>query len=293
MSGIGTRPTAGQIPVAANRQALADALLGIPSRIGRAFTNMAQQGLAANERFMQGEGANQPFLPSMDSGGRLGELASFITSNMAMGGPAGTLGAGPSMARKASALPMDEASRMARAAKQGYHTDLYHGTGSDISAFERGRRGLYATDRPEIADIYARMSEPGIGRDVRAEIANAGPNVMPLKLRGDVLEISDMGPTGNGWSTDNLAAALGVDMGGGRMRHRDLMNIAKERGYTAVKIKDMQDLGGQQDQWSILDPAAIRSRFAAFDPAKRNSTDLLASYGPNPLSAALYGQPQE
>lgn len=176
-----------------------------------------------------------------------------------------------------NALPMDEASRMARAAEQGYHTDLYHGTGSDIREFERGRRGLYATDRPNIADIYAKASDPSVGKDVRAQIADAGPNIMPLKLRGKVLEISDIGPTGNGWSTDNLAAALGVDMSGGRVRYRDLMDIAKERGYSAVKIKDMQDLGGQQDQWSILDPSALRSRFAAFDPSKIKSKDLLAS----------------
>ena len=310
MSGFGSRPTAAPIPVDANRQALAQALLGLPARVGQAFTGMAQSGLAANEAFMQGRGQDgedlyaRPFLPGADTGGRVGALASFVGSNMAMGGPAGSLGAGISTegraskaagiaSRVASALPMDEASRMARAAEQGYHTDLYHGTGSDISAFERGRRGLYATDRPEIADIYAKSSDPSIGRDVRAQVADAGPNVMPIKLRGDVLEISDIGPTGNGWTTDNLAAFLGVDMSGGRVRYRDLLNAAKERGYSAVKIKDMLDLGGKQDQWSILDPSALRSRFAAFDPARRNEADLLASYGPNPLAAALYGQPQE
>lgn len=100
MSGFGSRPTAGLIPVADNRRALADALMGIPARIGGAFTNMATQGLQANERFMSGEGANQPFLPSMDSGGRVGELASFLSSNMAMGGPAGSLGAGPSIPKR-------------------------------------------------------------------------------------------------------------------------------------------------------------------------------------------------
>ena len=300
MSGFGSRPTAAPVPVDANRRALADALLGLPARVGQAFTGMANAGLQANEAFLQGRGTDgedlyaRPLLPGADTGGRLGALASFIGSNMAMGGPAGSLGAGPSLARTANALPMDEASRRARATEQGYHTDLYHGTGSDISAFERGRRGLYATDRPEIADIYASASDPSIGRDVRAQVADAGPNVMPLKLRGNVLEISDIGPTGNGWTTDNLAAFLGVDMSGGRVRYRDLLNAAKERGYSAVKIKDMLDLGGKQDQWSILDPAALRSRFAAFDPARRNEADLLASYGPNPLAAALAStQPQE
>jgi hypothetical protein len=106
MSGFGSRPTAGQIPVADNRRALADALMGIPSRIGGAFTGMARQGLQSNEQFLQGRGQNgedlyaQPFMPSLESGGRLGALSGFLTSNMALGGPAGSLGAGPSMFKK-------------------------------------------------------------------------------------------------------------------------------------------------------------------------------------------------
>jgi hypothetical protein len=193
--------------------------------------------------------------------------------------PAGALASG--LARNAAELPMDEASRMARAAE--YHTDLYHGTGSDISAFTRGRRGLWATDDPNIANIYAKFSDPAVGRDVRAQAATAYPNVMPLKLRGKVLTISDQKPGtsgGNGgWSKDNLARALGMDpdkLPPGT-RYSDLMNEAKNRGYSAVKIEGMSDLGGDmQTQWSILDPSAVRSRFAAFDPAKRDSADLLA-----------------
>ena len=54
-------------------------------------------------------------------------------------------------------------------------------------------------------------------------------------------------------------------------------DLAKSRGYSAVKIEGMSDLGGDmQTQWSILDPSAVRSRFAAFDPAKKDSADLLA-----------------
>jgi len=99
MSGYGTRPTRGLLDVDANRRRLADALLGIPERVGGAFTGMAQQGLLANERFMSGEGSDQQFLPTMDSGGRAGALASFLMNNMAMGGPAGSLGAGPSFGK--------------------------------------------------------------------------------------------------------------------------------------------------------------------------------------------------
>lgn len=220
----------------------------------------------------------------------LGALMGMPAAGVA---PAGAVASG---AVRRAALPMDEASRMARAAE--YHTDLYHGTGADISAFTRGRRGLWATDDPNIANIYAKFSDPAVGRDVRAQAATDGPNVMPLKLRGKVLTISDQKPGtsgGNGgWSTDNLARALGMDpdkLPPGT-RYRDLMNEAKDRGYSAVKIEGMSDLGGDmQTQWSILDPSSVRSRFAAFDPAKKDSTDLLASRSPGyPLAGQ---QPQD
>ena len=106
MSGFGSRPTAAPVPVDANRQALAQALLGLPARVGQAFTGMANAGLQANEAFLQGRGTDgedvlaRPLLPGADTGGRLGALASFIGSNMAMGGPAGSLGAGPSMPKR-------------------------------------------------------------------------------------------------------------------------------------------------------------------------------------------------
>ena len=105
MSGFGSRPTAAPIPVDANRQALAQALLGLPARVGQAFTGMAQSGLAANEAFMQGRGQDgedlyaRPFLPNAETGGRIGALSGFLMDNMAMGGPAGSLGAGPTMRR--------------------------------------------------------------------------------------------------------------------------------------------------------------------------------------------------
>lgn len=186
-------------------------------------------------------------------------------------------------------LPMDELSRLSRAKDMGFHTDLFHGTGSDITEFVPQRRGLYLTDQPEIANIYANSASKGSSTSVRAATADAGPNVMPLKLRGEVLEISDLGPDGShGWSSDNLANALGVrleDYAAGT-RMRDMNNIARERGYSAIKVADMMDLGGIQSQWKLLDPTAVRSRFARFDPDQINSADILSM---NPVTATIPG----
>src|SRR5262245_10550104 len=56
-------------------------------------------------------------------------------------------------------LPMDLASRMARAREMGFDTDrtLYHGTSSTFDEFNPGNRSIYLTDKPEIADIYANV----------------------------------------------------------------------------------------------------------------------------------------
>lgn len=208
--------------------------------------------------------------------------------------PRGALAMGGS--NRINNLAMDETSRMARAKDMGFHTDLFHGTASDISAFEPRRRGLYLTDNPDIADIYAQSAGNSAVKNIRAEVSNAGPNIMPLKLRGNVLEVTDLGPDmSHGWSSDNLAAALGVKLEDFPVgtRARDIDALAAQRGYTAIKTKDMLDLGGEQSQWRILDPSAVRSRFAVFDPAQKNSTNLLSINPPTSAIPALFNQYQQ
>lgn len=209
--------------------------------------------------------------------------------------PKGAIGMGGSRLNNAG-LAMDEASRMARAKDMGFHTDLFHGTASDISAFEPRRRGLYMTDRPDIADIYAQSAGNSTVKNIRSEVSNAGPNIMPLKLRGEVLEVSDLGPDmSHGWSSDNLAAALNVKLDDFPVgtRARDMDNLAKQKGYTAIKIKDMLDLGGEQSQWRVLDPSAVRSKFAVFDPTQKNSTNLLSMNPATSAIPALFNQYQQ
>jgi hypothetical protein len=277
--------------------------MGIPSRVGNAFTGMATQGLQANERFMQGEGANQPFLPSMESGGRLGELASFITSNMAMGGPAGALGAGPSMARKVNALPTDDAA----AFKARFDKDVYHGTGANVGAFDRRGEGgaVFVSPDPALASQYADGWQTGI-----ASGQGQSPNVMPLKLDSvgryhgsapvDVETANRMIDAAVSKSSPLIRDAIKQDALAaiGERPTVDSVYSAIERATQASPGEIMAAYGFRSidsgyPEIKVLDPSALRSRFAAFDPAKGNSADLLASYGPNPLAAALYSQPQE
>ena len=316
MSGFGTRPTAAPVPVDANRQALAQALLGLPARVGQSFQNMANAGLLANEAFLQGRGTDgedmlaRPFLPSTDTGGRLGALASFLNSNMALGGPAGSLGAGIStegrgttaanvVARAANVAPMDEAHRIAqmnaakpvsqgglglppnntaadRAAAMGNTTPGFHympepmrGVGFDPARVAKNDYGTIGQG------VYIDPS-PG------ASYSNAMATFLPTESGGNIIPV--LVRTGNMMDASELPAIYSAE------RSRAVTEGLKNRGVDSV----MSVVDGVPNELMVIDPRNIRSRFAAFDPARRNEADLLASYGPNPLAGALLGyQPQE
>ncbi len=189
------------------------------------------------------------------------------------------------------ALPMDKASRMARATKQGFTVDAYHGTTSNFDQFERidgGNQygeGFYFAPTPESASRYAsgdvnRITPQG----------NAGPNVMPVKLalnkpfnrremldratinkieravneanpgyfkRGELASNFDRAYPPNG---DNVLQATG-------MNPDEANAVLQQIGFDGINDGQM---------YVVFDPANIRSRFAAFDPAKRNSKNLMA-----------------
>jgi len=159
-----------------------------------------------------------------------------------------------------------------RARALGFNLDekLYHGTNSEFPAFERNPRygaGTYATEDPEIANIYAESE--------RRE-GNAAPNVLPIVARGKKLKVSDLNPddpSSGGWFRDNMAKATGMPM------TRRMVEQLPRYGYDRLEINDMSDLGGIQTQHMFPDPSVIRSRFAAFDPHRVNENDLLAARG--------------
>ena len=218
-----------------------------------------------------------------------------------VGAPAGAfkaMAAAPLIAKALRAAPREEAletarknavkmlglpennTPMDRAKAMGFKEGIYHGGPNDFSAFKvSDRSNVYATDEPRIADIYANAT----GRHRGLREVNAGPNVMPLMYRGKLIEVSDQGPSGGGWVTDNLAAALGTEP------KRNLYKEVPSKGYSGVKINEMDDLGGRQSQYVFPEPTVLRSRFAAFDPARVNENDLLGRADPKLLAAIAAG----
>lgn len=184
-------------------------------------------------------------------------------------------------ASAAHALPMDEASRMQRAKDLGYTVDAYHGTApspqwntlkeldqqiDNYAGFNAFNGGSYFATNPAYASGFAdaQAAERAFGN---------GANVMPVKLK--VKNPYDARDDADFWK--KLRAS--PDAVGGPIR---------EAGHDSILMRetDRPDMIG--DVYYVFDPSNIRSRFAAFDPAKTDSADLLASYANmGPLANSL------
>lgn len=210
------------------------------------------------------------------------------------------------VAKKVDDLPMDTASRMKRAEEMGFDTDVFHGTASDVKGFAKERLGavtkargaknaVWLSDSPKTASGYAEHAETeqitklidasqaaerrgdwDAAHDlmVKAEAlesagGNGGANVIPAKIRGNLMEF------------DADGATL-MDLDDGQLG--DLVQEALDGGYDGLKISNFSDEAAWGNynpttHYAIFDPKNIRSRHAKFDPAKKDSADLLASIG--------------
>jgi hypothetical protein len=167
-------------------------------------------------------------------------------------------------------LPKDNTPEM-RAEAMGFDTNVYHGSRKDFTSF-RDDQPVFAAENPDIAKLYGNI-------------------IYPLKLRGEQLNVSDLSDKGSGYFAENLSKKLGLSnqedlLKNSDIRERELINAIKDRGFDRLKITDMSDMGGVQTQYAIpANSSNIRSRFAAFDPMRRNEPDILAGVLPLGLLA--------
>ena len=207
-------------------------------------------------------------------------------------------------------LPMDEASRMARAS---HFSPALHGTGANITAvdpsfFGNGQdllgTGFYTTTAPSRADRYVpKEKTPNI--EVSKEYAEGG-NVIPLMVREDnpfmldeplggaAKEIADIYADDPFFKVDRMSSGVNVvkDADGNsvmldpyQQRHWALQNMRKaygpqdtsgvlsEAGYSGVSGPESS---GNRVRLAY-DPSSIRSRFARFDPRLAHLSNLSAA----------------
>lgn len=185
------------------------------------------------------------------------------------------------------ALPMDEASRMARAREMGFDPKpLHHGTIYDFAAFDRrGQLGVHLGS-PEAANSIA-----GVLGD--------GARILPVVKRGKFLPIPDLGD----WGPDDVLNAYipFAERDNAHPFWRDFLDIAERHqgvdsydpvwknavldagnrhGIAGFFYRNEYEGGGGGNSYVVFDPSNIRSRFAAFDPARSGESDLLAGVAP-------------
>lgn len=215
-------------------------------------------------------------------------------------------------------LPMDQASRMARAEDMGFGGDWYHGGVSDFPAFSREHRGsvspsisskraTWAASNPDVAEGYVNLAEGGdvqrlIEASYRAEADGSWDLAHDLMAEAEALEAS--GRVADGGNIIPLMApeyalrfdALGEKYDASDYVLMDKVNEAQRGGFDAVRIDNFVDNPDYSD-WTeadhigVFDPTNIRSRFARFDPRLSHLKNLSAGIG----AAGLFGllSPQE
>jgi hypothetical protein len=209
-------------------------------------------------------------------------------------GALGVLGMAPGVGKAtrpvreaAEGLATDYASRMARAKEMGFRLDepIYHGMGGPLEGrgFDLarggqttqnpvGRLGVSLADDPALAGEFAHRSarrrhevsladEEMVSGDTINLVSSDGANIVPGVYRADKLGKLEVDGS---LSSEQIAGAV-LD--------------AWDAGFDAIRFKNYTTPGGQTGQSFVLvkDPSQIRSPHAMFDPAKRQSPDILAS----------------
>jgi hypothetical protein len=195
----------------------------------------------------------------------LGTVVSGALGGGIAGAPRGALAAGGAR----PPLPMDTASRLARADTMGHRIRVFHGTNREINpgfsiqppyratSGMSGREGVWGVESPEVA---AQHADWAAGLPVGTTEA-AGQNIVPLLGRSDRPATIRLQP---GDDDRILTGAI-----------RD----AWDAGYDAVRVSNYPNLstGASEVAWVFKNPNQLRSPLARFDPSKRSSDDLLAA----------------
>jgi hypothetical protein len=190
------------------------------------------------------------------------------------------------------ALDMSLAARMGRAADQGYTIDAYKGahpyTGGDVTDW----KGRVIESRPEFplasfespgkpfAGFFS--SDPEVANRFARALSVDGGAVYPTKLKMEnPLVIDAQGKPAAAFQFEAIAREHGTG---------DAYK-AFSTAFDKTSPHDGVILSNTGDEGTVYVPRAsnqVRSRFAAFDPAKIGSSDILAGLGGAGLLGALY-----
>jgi hypothetical protein len=198
------------------------------------------------------------------------EAATHTMGGTSLGAPARagemTLGAGP-VRKVAAELPMDEASRMARAADQGFTIDAYHATRApEFDAFKRKPNdiGMHFGTAEQANDRLDYTRRPYYGAEL-----DPPERLLPVKLAiKNPLRMDDIG----GWGSDNLLYALrnhpefdaeavrraATSAGNESGRVAALRDLIKQKGYDGIVYKNTGEVAGSDPYRKAIADARIK-----------------------------------
>lgn len=211
-------------------------------------------------------------------------------------------------------LPMDEASRMARAKGAGFEGDLFHGTGADIVGVDKSKlgekqnllgKGFYQTTSQSRPDRYIpRETDP----QTQERVFSQGGNVLPLMSKR-VSEFDLTQPTGaeNALNIGKVFEGADFDVeyrGNGDQVFIKSKSDPEKSVYIdsyqdgLATVQKLKDTFGRNNVTNILEeagfsglraaegfnkstkvnynPEDVRSKFARFDPRLSNLKNLSA-----------------
>ena len=191
-------------------------------------------------------------------------------------------------------IQMDTPSRMARAKEQGYDVDSFHYSrnGEDIKEIRDGNLNLSLFDSLGIhtgsKDAAAKRAastrslDPNTGR----RIEPSGPTY-PFKIKHQKPLLNKDGNPYTESELHSVFAKMAEDKDYGdvwNINVKDKLRSDLWNDYDVIPyINEVEDAGNVS---YISPPTAVRSKFAAFDPAKSSSSKILAS---NPVATAGAG----
>jgi len=177
-----------------------------------------------------------------------------------------------------------ENTAMDRAKALGFNIDepVYHGTSADIKSFNpaladtRRKTGtptgsVVVSSNPDTASTYANMKS---GEWIKSW--DEGGNVIPMYLKKNkslVVNAAEPNYTPN-WNNLLIRKYPEIET------TNELAALAKDMGKESATIKNIKDnavmSSAEGNTTFVFKPELLRSRFAAFDPARANENDILA-----------------
>ena len=218
------------------------------------------------------------------------------------------------LAQQNAALPVDQGglglpinnTPMDRANAMGFDTKAFHGTNREFTEFSNSMLGAktgaksaqkahFFSNNPELSNTYVNTSN--VYKSSPPAYADLLKNKQAWKefndATDDVAKWAVLEKYGMNYSSGQVMPLM-LRLGNAKVKdyqgigyrdetYNDLIKAAKKGKKESVVFKNTYDPGPHEgfnvksDVYAVFDPKNIRSRFAAFDPARASEADLLAA----------------